>query len=223
MSLETDRALLDGFRQGRKWALERVYEAYVDDVARFLRLGFVFESGGSTVRYNGAPSEFQLEDWVHDVFIRAFADSARAQYDGLRPYTPYLQRIARNLVIDELRRKEHQLRAHVAELPEPQVSTDYAPDHPESPEKQLQQQQLMAHVRAYVESLPPREQEVYRLRFTDGLDQKDVAKRAGLSPSKVKTSEQRIRRGFFDYLRAHGWLEDKPADERAPSQEALDV
>ena len=224
MTLETDRALLDGFRRGRRWALERVYGLYADELARFLRGGFVFESGGATVRYNGAPSEFQLEDWVHDVFMRAFSDNARSQYDGLRPYTPYLQRIARNLVIDELRRKEHQLRTHVEELPEPEISTDYAPDHPVSPEGQAEQRQLDEHVRAYVAGLPPREQEVYRLRFIEGLDQKEVAKRAKLSPSKVKTSERRIRTGFYEHLRSLGWLNDDSAPmDAAPSREALDV
>ena len=225
MSLETDRALLDGFRRGDRWALERVYALHVDDVARFLRSGFVFESGGATVRYAGAPSEFQLEDWVHDVFLRAFADGTRTQYDGLRPYGPYLHRIARNLVIDELRRKEHRLRTHVEELPEPEVVTDYAPEHPVSPERLAEQRQLNQHIEAYISKLPTREQQVYRLRFVEGLDQREVARRAGLSASKVKTSERRIRAGFIDHLRALGWLDDPTSDPNGGSarREATDV
>ncbi|MEO1339084.1 MAG: sigma-70 family RNA polymerase sigma factor, partial [Myxococcota bacterium] len=193
MSLETDRALLDGFRRGQRWALEKIYALYADDVAQYLRGGFVFDSGGSTIRYRGAPSEFHLEDWVHDVFLRAFSDSARRQYDGLRPYGPYLQRIARNLVIDELRRKEHQLRAYVEELPEPQVDTDYASLGPCAPDREVERRQLNAHVARFIASQPEREQLVYRLRFVEGLDQREVAAKAGLSPSKVKTSERRIR------------------------------
>ena len=225
MSLESDRTLLDGFRRGQRWALEKVYSLYVDEVARFLRGGFVFESGGATVRYAGAPSEFHLEDWVHDVFIRAFADGARDQYDGLRPYGPYLQRIARNLVIDELRRKEHQLRTHVEELPEPEEVAAYATERPPSPESEAERRQLTAHVDTYVSSLPPREREVYRLRFVEGLDQREVAERAGLSASKVKTSERRIRAGFYDYLQALGWLDDPSAaaDGLAAPREVRDV
>ena len=212
MSLDEDRKLLMAFRQGKRWALEKVYKQHVDGVARFLRGGFVFESSGSTVRFAGAPSEFQLEDWVHDVFIRAFSDSARNQYDGLRPYGPYLQRIARNLVLDELRRKEHQLRTHVEELPEPEVSTGYAPDQLESPDAAAERRQLDKHVQSYVAQLPKREREVYNLRFIEGLDQREVAERAGLSPSKVKTSERRIRAGFYEHLRALGWLDGSAAD-----------
>ena len=225
MTLETDRKLLDGFRRGRRWALEKVYTLYVHDVAAFLRGGFVFESGGSTVRYRGAPTEFQLEDWVHDVFIRAFADGARAQYDGLRPYGPYLQRIARNLVIDELRRKEHQLRAYVEELPEPEASAAYAPDRPLSPESEAERRQLTAHVDAYIATLADRERQVYQLRFVDGLDQREVARKAGLSASKVKTSERRIRIGFYEHLRALGWMDDRSSDAEAPAaqREAYDA
>ncbi len=215
MTLETDRTLLDGFRQGRRWALERVYALYVDGVARYIRNGFAFESGGTSVRFAGAPSEFHLEDWVHDVFMRAFTDAARSQYDGIRPYGPYLQRIARNLVIDELRRKEHQLRAHVEELPEPQATTDYAAEGPVSPEIQAERRQLDEHVRAYAAGLPPRERQVYQLRFVEGLDQKEVAARSGLSASKIKTSERRIRTRFYKYLRELGWL-----DESAPAPDA---
>ena len=220
MTLETDRSLLDGFRRGDRRALERVYALYVDDVARFLRGGFVFESGGTTVRYQGAPSEFHLEDWVHDVFMRAFSDGARSQYDGLRPYGPYLQRIARNLVLDELRRKEHQLRTHVEELPEPETTADYASERPDSPDVAAERRQLVEHVQAYLATLAEREREVYRLRFIDGLDQKEVAVRANLSPSKVKTSERRIRTGFIAFLQARGWVDTTA--ETDSLREALD-
>ncbi|MEM7674940.1 MAG: sigma-70 family RNA polymerase sigma factor [Myxococcota bacterium] len=212
-SLETDRSLLDGFRRGQRRALEQVYALYADGVAQFLRGGFVFESKGTTIRYQGAPSEFHLEDWVHDVFIRAFSEAARRQYDGLRPYGPYLQRIARNVVIDELRRKEHQLRAHVAELPEPEVDTDYAATGPRAPDEEAEQRQLNAHVADFIAALPEREQQVYRLRFVEGLDQRDVAAQSGLSASKVKTSERRIRTGFYRYLKDRGWLDEPAIDE----------
>ncbi len=211
MSLDTDRLFLDAFRQGQRWALARVYSDHVDEVTRFLRLGFTFPSRGATVRFRGVDSAFQLEDWVHDVFMRAFSESARLQYDGLRPYGPYLQRIARNLVIDELKRKEHALRAYVEELPEPTASAEYAAEAPVSAESALQRQQLRAHVRAFVDGLPERERTVYRLRFVEGREQQDVARAAGLSVSKVKTSERRIRLGFEEHLRDLGWLDEPPS------------
>ena len=55
--------------------------------------------------------------------------------------------------------------------------------------------------------LPRREQEIYRLRFVDELEHAEISDRTGLSPSKVKTSELRIRKAFFRALRAQGLLE----------------
>ena len=216
MSLETDRQLLDAFRRGERQALERVYQLYVDKVARCLRHGFAFQSAGNTLRFAGTTSQFQLEDWTHDVFVRAFSESARAQYDGLRPYGPYLERIARNLVLDELRRKEHKVREHVEVLPEPAADpgVDVGPSAPPNPERQLEERQLTEHVADFLKSLPRRERQVYELRFVEGLDQKEVARRADLSPSKVKTSEKRIREGFVEYLGRKGWFDDHRPDEQ---------
>ena len=218
MSLEEDRQLLEAFRRGERRALERVYRLHVGGVARFLQGGFTFSSAGKTVRFAGTTSRFQLEDWVHEVFVRAFRDQARAQYDGFRPYGPYLARIARNLVVDELRRKEHKLRQHFDELPEPSDVADFGPAPAPSPERVVQERQFAQHVASFVEKLPERERRVYELRFVEGLDQRDVATRVGLSPSKVKTSERRIRSGFLSFLELHGWMTpaDRPAEGRSP-------
>lgn len=207
-SLETDRRWLDAFRQGERWALERVYGAHVDGLARFLRRGFTFEAGGRTLRFAGVSSTFDVEDWLHEVFLRAFSDDARASYDGLRPYRPFLERIARNLVIDELKRKEHKLRVVVEVIPEPTSEAPYASAPPACPEREAEARQLAEHVAELVRALPPRERRVYELRFERGLEQREVANLTALSPSKVKTSERRIRDRFFDLLERHGWLED---------------
>src|SRR5262245_19722724 len=109
MLLVENRALLDGFRKGDRSALERVYAAYARDVAQQLKRGFTFQSGGRSCRFHGPPSAADLEDRVHDVFVRAFSDGARLAYDGLTPYKNYLYTVARNLVIDDFRKKERAL------------------------------------------------------------------------------------------------------------------
>lgn len=204
--LDQDRRLLDGFRKGERRALEQVYRAYAHELVTFLRGGFTFRSGDQVIAFRGTQSNFQIEDWLHEVFLRAFSDAARAQYDGIRPYSAYLKMIARNLVLDELRRKEHRLRAQVDTLPEPGEAVDFEVQRPESPEEVTEKAQLRAHVDEYVAQLPPRERHVYLGRFREGLDQKDVAKQVGISVSKVKTSEKRIREGFYAFLIEKGWV-----------------
>ena len=214
MSLETERSFLEAFRRGESWALEKVYRQHVKQVASFLRRGFSFESRGVAMRYRGVTSHFQLEDWVHDVFVRAFSDTSRAQYDGVRPFGPYLERIARNIVIDEQKRKEHQLREHFSVLPEPSSTGNFEMSRSQNPEESFFDTQLSEHVQKYVESLPPREKNVYVLRFVEGLDQSEVAKRTGLTPSKVKTSERRIRERFFGYLKKLGWIDNETSSQK---------
>lgn len=205
--LETDRELLDGFRKGERQALERVYRAHVDDMVSFFRRGFRFESSGRTMRFQGVSSTFQLEDWVHEVFVRAFSDTARTQYDGLRPYGPYLERVARNMVLDNLRRREHRLMTNVQEIPEPGEASDFEIERPACPEEQVRKKQLQEDIEAFLADLPEREREVYLHRFRLGLEQKDVARKVGISVSKVKTSEKRIRERFYAFLAKRGWVD----------------
>lgn len=214
--LESDRELLEGFRRGDRRALDRVYRGYAGELVAFLKGGFTFRSGDQTLSYRGTQSTFQIEDWLHEVFLRAFSESARAQYDGLRPYGAYLKMIARNLVLDELRRKEHRVRVEVEVLPEPGEAGDFELQRPCSPEDLAEQSQLQDHIDDFIAQLPPREQEVYRRRFREGFDQKDVARDTGISISKVKTSEKRIREGFLAYLIEKGWL-DTPVEEGTQS------
>src|ERR671919_469239 len=90
-----DPALLEAFRRGEREALARVYRDHVDDVEAFLR---------ARLARAGRLTAWSLADLVQDVFLRAFANKARASYDGQREYQPYLRALARNLLIDRLRR-----------------------------------------------------------------------------------------------------------------------
>lgn len=211
-----DRQLLDGFRRGDQQALAKVYRHYAPAVAGFLRAGFSFDSGGRRCRFHGARSQFELEDRLHDVFGRAFSESARLGYDGLSPYKSYLFTITRNLIIDDFRKKEHALLEYsfeaVEEAVQPTGGTATDPTRgllalSGDPRHDAENAQLLALVNEWKKGLPTREQEVYRLRFEEELEHKDIADRTGLSASKVKTSEQRIREGFFDFMQRHGYFD----------------
>lgn len=221
MPLEDDRALLEGFRRGDRDALAAVYRLHAEGLARFLRNGFSFRSGARICRFRGARPGFDLEDRLHDVFARAFAEPARLGYDGLSPYGPYLRGIARNLVIDQFRRQERALEAFTVE-PESlaeEASGASEPMHGAfvptgDPELDADRRALMQEVERFTGELPPREREVYRLRFVEELEHRDIAARTGLSPAKIKTSEQRIRTRFFRHMRASGYFEGYEESER---------
>lgn len=207
--LEKDRALLDAFRRGEPRALTSVFEQYAPRVAKLLRHGFAFESGGRSCRYRGAHSQFDLEDRLHDVFVRAFSERARAGYDGLKPYDRYVAGIARNLIIDDFRKKQHALVDYqfLDEVPATvDDSAGIAPTMPQDAEAAVADEQLRNLVSQFKDALDERERTVYDLRFDQGLQHKDIATKTGLSESKIKTSEQRIRKRFFVFMKKHGYF-----------------
>src|SRR5262249_47400158 len=97
------RPLLDGFRRGDQAALLAVYRHYVRDVARFLTRGFSFSSDGKPCMFRGFAGGYEIEAALQEVFRRAFEERARLAYNGIDPYRPYLLRIARNAVINDLK------------------------------------------------------------------------------------------------------------------------
>src|SRR5262249_10922972 len=107
--LAGDRELLDAFRRGDREALARVYHHYVDAVARLVRYGFLLET--RNLRISGARDVDAENEIIQDVFVRAFGERARLGYDGIRPYRPYLLRIAKNLLVDQARSRGHAMLA----------------------------------------------------------------------------------------------------------------
>lgn len=220
--LPEDRQLMDAFRRGEPAALVAVYRAYAPVVSRVLTSGFSFESQGRQCRFRGLRSAFDLEDRLQEVFARAFTERARLAYDGITPYRAYLIRIARNLVIDEFRAKKNALLDFFEETPEaagPESSGVAEPLHglagvSGSPEADTETAQTLALIERFRASLGPREQKVLELRFRDGLEQAEIGTQIGLSPSRVKTSEQRIRRRFFRFMKQHGYFDGYEQDER---------
>ncbi len=223
MLLVEDRMLLDAFRRGDEGALVRVYRHYAGLVAEVLVSGFVFESRGRRCRFRGTTSTFDLEDRLQEVFARAFSERARLSYDGVSPYRGYILRIARNLVIDDFRSKERTLIEYAyepletAELEIKQGLVDPLTglaDVTGQPEVDAAAQQTLQLVLSFAESLPPRERTVLQLRFRDGLDLEQIAAQTNLSPSRIKTSEQRIRRQFFRYMKRHGYFDGYKQDRK---------
>ena len=194
---EHNRELLDRFRRGDRAALAEVYEHYVDDVALVARRGFTMESAGHAY-IRGADLEGEHE-LVQDTFVKAFSASARASFDGLRPYRPFLLRITKNLMIDRFRARQNAATVPVGELDELVDAGDpgTAPD----PEADLHWRALSEVTAAFVAALDAESREVIRLRFERELSQDAVAAQLGCSRRRVRTVERRVQAGLKRHLR----------------------
>src|SRR5262245_2887190 len=113
MVLEGNPALVAAFRRGDRTALEQVYWAYVNEVERVLRRGVA----ASRLQGHGLSAP-DVHDLLHETFVRAFEERARLAYDGLRPYAPFVCTIARNLVIDAVRKHNREVALADFDLPD---------------------------------------------------------------------------------------------------------
>jgi RNA polymerase sigma-70 factor (ECF subfamily) len=122
-----------------------------------------------------------VEDWAQETWVRVL-DRA-AQYDGQSRFEAWLFSIARNLAIDDLRRRRN-------------VSLDAAGDEPldtVSPFVMAARSEEAARLAVAVGALEPIYREVLLLRFQEDLPLQEISQLVGAS---VPTVASRIRRGL---------------------------
>lgn len=201
--LRDNRALLDRFRSGEQRALEEVYRAYVGPLFTLFRNGFSFQSAGTWCRAAGQFAEHEIEELVQETFRRAFEERARLTYDGLRLYKSYLFTIARNHVIDQMRRTKPEL---VEDLQNTVVDDFEGEKLLRSAEQQLQDQQLQKLLREFVLGLDATSRQVFEQRFVKERDQRDVQKDTGITMYKMRRLELSLRRQLLAFFSRHGYL-----------------
>jgi RNA polymerase sigma factor (sigma-70 family) len=192
---ETD--LLQRFRDGERSALETVYVAYVDAVARVVASALRRYCGGADRPHGWRDVAAELPDLVQEVFTRAFERGARLRFDGVREYAPYLTAIAHNIVVDYLRRRQRlvidDLTPFVGEIAIQGQSPDHADDFAHS--------QIVALVAEYVAGLPSELRQVHEALYVQGLSQRQAAEALGLGRQVVRTLESRLKEGLANVLR----------------------
>jgi RNA polymerase sigma factor (sigma-70 family) len=205
---ENNRALLERFRRGERDALTEVYEYYVDQVATLARRGFTMESQGH-VYVRGADPEGEHE-LVQETFAKAFAERARASYDGLRPYRPFLLRITKNLMIDRYRQEKRlgqregsSSAGDIDEILEGKVELAVRED----PHEDLHWKRLSEATREFLAEQSQEVQDVVRLRFEEAGSQDAVAQALGISRRRVRTLEARIQKQLHKHLKSAGLVE----------------
>jgi RNA polymerase sigma-70 factor (ECF subfamily) len=205
-----DAALLRSFRRGDPDALEAVYRLHVGEVEIWVRRGLL-----RLGRLNAS----DLADLVQDIFMRAFSDSARASYDGLREYVPFLMTLARNLFIDWARRAGREipgsdfLEGHLERGDQPAAdASEGAPFEPS----------LVALANAYVEGLPEELRRVHHQRFVLATPQRQAAEALGISRQSLRTLEKKLIVGLRRQLRQAG-VDPQPLAARKSNPDAGDA
>jgi len=189
------RELLDAFRRGERSALTEVYNHYVDRIALVLRRGFRLDA--TSIAIPGASDSERERELLHQTFVNAFSEKARLTYDGLKPYQPYLLRIAKNLLLDDGRRMGRVILSATPHL-------EYDHGEPEDlalpPDEELSFRQLRATTFDYCQTLEPTLQQFVKLRFEDSQSQQIVAETLKVSRRTVRAWEEEVVEGLRRYL-----------------------
>lgn len=205
---ENNRKLLDEFRKGQQNALSEVYYRCVDSVALVIRSGFQVSAKTGT-RVPGISSMDLQRDLVQEVFVRAFSEKARLNYDGLRPYQPYLVQIGRNLLVDYWRKQGREIswenNSNNDSTRENSVESRYVTNlESVPPEDDLHWKTLKGATAKYVAALEPELREFVSLRFEEELSQYDLMKKLRISRWKVRRLEAKVQSGLMKFLKTQG-------------------
>lgn len=127
---------------------------------------------------------------AQDSLVKAF--TGIANFDGRAAFSTWLTRIAINTCLDQLRRRR---REGVVDEPADDAersgyAVEVADDQP-GPEDRSIQQQALASLGARERDLPPRQREIFRLRFYAEMELEEIAEVLGVHVGTVKTQLHR--------------------------------
>lgn len=125
----------------------------------------------------------EAEDVVQDVLVKSLAHQERIL--GLDNPPAWLMRMTRHQAIDRIRAREARIRRETAAAPH---------DHDDrTPYHLTETNDTLSHVERLLQTLPPNQQTVLRLREVEGLEYQEIVKATGLTMAQVKTNLHRGR------------------------------
>ncbi|HSY72465.1 MAG TPA: sigma-70 family RNA polymerase sigma factor [Alloacidobacterium sp.] len=126
------------------------------------------------------------ENLTQDCFLKAYM--GRAHFRGDSSLSTWLMKIAMNLVRDYLRSKRLRFWTKTRETAlDPVDVSDWVPDGRSSPEAEFIARTQVKSIWETVNQLPPKQRNVFVLRFVEEMELKEIAETTGMNPSTVKT------------------------------------
>lgn len=175
---ETDEELMRLLADGHKHALETLCLRYQNDLFRFC------------VHY--LKDSERARDMTQEAFIRVYL--ARSRFDTKRRFRPWVLCIARNLCLNELKRKKAVPMESLEEY-----ATDARNEHGEllrseagGPDESLMTKERHALLAEILDAMDPASRELVTLRFFEKLPARDIAEITDSTEGAVRTRLHRV-------------------------------
>ena len=158
----------------------------------FIREVFPLEATLMSVLQRYWQNESDLADLKQEVYLKIYEAAKTGRPD---PVKPYLITVARNVVIDKVRRDQVVPIEAVADLEALNVAADMP-----NPERQAQAREELRRLQSAIKRLPPRYREAIVLAQIEGLSGPEIAQRMGVTRSAVSHYLKRSIRALADML-----------------------
>ena len=202
--LERDAALMLRVKEGDTVAFTELVDRYKGPLVNFI--------------YRMLRDQTEAEDIAQTAFVQAFKSAAR--YSAKAKFSTWLFTIARNLCLNELRRRSR----HPAEsLDATRPESEDQPLHPlpdargTSPPDALLGQELEAKIQQALQALPPNQRLAVLLCREEDLSYEDIARALGCSVSATKSlihrGREALKQRLKPYLRTGAWGERSDAEQ----------
>ncbi len=177
----SDEALMGRLQAGDREALADLVVRYQQDMFRFC-LHYVKDVD-------------RAKELAQETFIRVYV--ARARFDVERKFRPWLLCIARNLCLNDLKRKKtvtlESFEEYAASIKD-EAADLHLHSNAEGPADQAIEGERFAALRAMLAELDEESRELVRLRFFEQLPARDIAEVMGSTEGAIRTRLHRVLR-----------------------------
>jgi RNA polymerase sigma-70 factor (ECF subfamily) len=180
ISSVADNKLISAYLEGNEYAFEVLVGRYQNRLVNYL---------------NRLIQDFDMSvDLAQEAFIRVYRNADR--YEGQYQFSTWLYRIATNLAIDEMRRRERKGRVFFHNVMNWIQRDDGAyvlPDLRHSPEKTFDQSEKLTRLQGAIDSLPEKYRLAFVLKEAQEFSYEDTSRILGVSLGTVKSRVHRAK------------------------------
>jgi RNA polymerase sigma factor (sigma-70 family) len=145
------------------------------------------------------PNPEDALDITQDVFIRAY--QGLPDFRRKSQFYSWLYRITVNLCIDFLRKNARREVMTYESESDDLPMMNVADLKRISPSQEVENKELLVYLRKAVRQLPPKQREIFKLRYCEDLPLNEIAQRLGRSSGTVKAHLFHAHRNLRKYLR----------------------